>query len=188
MLDTIAIDYIVFVSLFTLFLLGIVLHGQGKMPIQKSLLRKYRPSNFAGDGAPACAGDALSEGSPHDEAELLAQKSMVQLLDLEKKLKQQEEQILQKQILEELQRVEEELQVTSPHLLLGEPVPQDSHHADHAPSSSSTSSSSASPPAPKVKVLDIPQVDYFNLSLPPLGEFKSNIWASVLSQTVICSS
>jgi hypothetical protein len=159
-----------------------VLHSQGKIPIQKSLLRKFRPSNFAGDGAPACEG--ITEISPQDDAEMLAQKSMVQLLDLEKKLKQQEEQILQKQILEELQRVEEELQVTSPHLLLGEPIPptpgQPEPPAEQP--SSSASSSSASPPASKVKVLDLPQVDYFNLSLPSLGKNEYLKYAFISNQ------
>jgi len=164
--------------------------SQGKNAVQKSLLRKLRPSINLEGSSPSTAQDVEKRLMAMEKAmaaeteflakgldpELLSQKSITQLKDLETKLKLEEEKILQKKILEELQRVEEELQVT-PHILLGESVPPPQLAAELPPSgapSSSGSSSSASPPATKVKVLDIPLDDISkgltNISLPPAGD------------------
>ncbi|XP_059471305.1 ankyrin repeat domain-containing protein 17 isoform X2 [Neocloeon triangulifer] len=159
--------------------------SQGKSAVQKSLIRKFRPSINL-EGSPAYTQDVEKRLMSMAETDflakgidpgLLSQKSITQLKDLETKLKLEEEKILQKKILEELQRVEEELQVTSPHILLGEPVPPAQLAAELPPSgapSSSGSSSSASPPATKVKVLDIPLDDISkgltNITLPPASD------------------
>jgi hypothetical protein len=171
--------------------------NQGKGAVSgKSLLRKFRPSMNLEGATPSTAQDVEKRLMAMEKAmaaeteflakgldpELLSQKSITQLKDLETKLKLEEEKILQKKILEELQRVEEELQVASPHMLLGEPVPPPQLAADlplsGAPSSSG-SSSSASPPATKVKVLDIPLDDISkslsNISLPPCGDINISL-------------
>lgn len=174
--------------------------SQSKAAVQKSLLRKFRPSiNLEGlTPAPGVEKDvekrlmAMEKAIAVDEylakgldPELLSQKSITQLKDLETKLKLEEEKILQKKILEELQRVEEELQVTSPHILLGEPIPSAELQASGAPSSSG-SSSSASPPATKVKVLDIPLDELSKgmsniASIPPGDITFSNIPPNLFS-------
>ncbi|XP_065353147.1 ankyrin repeat domain-containing protein 17 isoform X5 [Cloeon dipterum] len=160
---------------------------QGKSSAQKSAVRKSRPGSTQ-EGSPPATQDVdkrfvtlaetefLAQGL---DPELLSQKSMTQLKDLESKLKLEEEKNLQKKIMEELQRVEEEL-VSTPHKLLGEPAPTTQQAAELPPSgapSSSGSSSSASPPATKVKVLDIPFEDInkgiTNISLPTDLTFSS---------------
>lgn len=164
--------------------------SQSKTAVQKSLLRKFRPSINLEGLTPTAGVDkdvekrlmAMEKAIAVDEylakgldPELLSQKSITQLKDLETKLKLEEEKILQKKILEELQRVEEELQVTSPHILLGEPIPP--------AESSSGSSSSASPPATKVKVLDIPldELSKGIASIPPGDITFSNIPPNLFS-------
>jgi hypothetical protein len=169
--------------------------GQSKAAVPKSLLRKFRPSINLEGLTPAAGAEkdvekrlmAMEKAIAVDEylakgldPELLSQKSITQLKDLETKLKLEEEKILQKKILEELQRVEEELQVTSPHILLGEPIPPE------ASGSSSGSSSSASPPATKVKVLDIPLDELSKgmsniASIPPGDITFSNIPPNLFS-------